>query len=131
MSVKAQGFIQGTHYLTTISSGKNTILSDEPVKHGGMEKGMNPFEILASALVSCTCATLRMYIDRKQWKVSEIHVNVELERDLKQNITHIQRSIEFTGQLTSEQHERLLAIANACPVHKILIGTIEINTTTK
>ncbi len=128
MSANAHGIIRETHYLTTISSGKNTILSDEPIAHGGMEKGMNPYEILASALVACTCATLRMYIDRKQWTVSEINVNVELERDTKQNITNIERNILLTGELNPEQHERLLFIAKSCPVHKLLTGSIEIQT---
>jgi len=129
MSAKANGTIGKTHYLTEITAGKNTILSDEPIWNGGEEKGMNPFEILASALVACTCATLRMYADRKEWDVQSIHTEVTLDREAKPGETLIERNIQVVGNLSPEQEERLLFIANKCPVHQILTHTIEVSTT--
>ena len=127
--VKAVGTIGNEHYLTKISAGKNTIFSDEPTWNGGKAKGMNPFEILASSLVACTCATLRMYADRKEWKVEKIHAEVSFERDPKAESLVFNREIIITGDLTEEQRSRLLMIANKCPVHQILTHTIEVQTT--
>ncbi len=129
MSAKASGTIGKAHYLTEITAGKNSILSDEPTWNGGEEKGMNPFEILASALVACTCATLRMYADRKGWEVDSIHAEVILDREAKPGETLFNRTIQVIGNLTQEQEERLLFIANKCPVHQILTHTIEVSTT--
>jgi len=126
---KAIGTIGRQHYLTEISAGKNTVISDEPTWNGGEEKGMNPFELLASSLVACTCATLRMYADRKEWDVEKIHAEVSFERDPKAEVTSFTREITITGDLTEEQRSRLLIIANKCPVHQILTHAIEVQTT--
>lgn len=131
MATTASGIIRREHYYTEISAGNNTIVSDEPTWNGGEEKGMNPFELLASSLVACTCATLRMYADRKAWNVEAIEVEVILDRDLKEGATTFVRNIRIEGDITPEQRERLLTIANKCPVHQILTHTIEIETTLK
>lgn len=127
MVTKVSALIGTVPYLTTISSEGKTIIGDEPLDKGGQDKGFNPFELLASSLASCTCATLRMYIDRKQWPVSEIETQVVLEREGER--TRFERIISFKGTITEEQRQKLSAIANACPVHKMLSGTIEISTT--
>ena len=117
------------HYKVVLSAGKNTIIGDEPIDKGGGDEGMNPYEILASALGACTCATVRMYADRKEWKLEGINVTLTLTRDDEKNATNITRDIEFVGALSPEERERLLAIANKCPVHKILTNPINIQTT--
>lgn len=66
MAISVIGNIGKEHYLTKITAGKNEILSDEPLWNAGEDRGMNPFELLASSLIACTCATLRMYVDRKK-----------------------------------------------------------------
>jgi putative redox protein len=40
----------------------------------------------------------------------------------------IRRRITVRGALNPEQHERLLQIANACPIHKVLSGEVRIAT---
>ncbi len=129
MSTTAKGTIGRKHYFTEIKAGSNTIVSDEPIWNGGEEKGMNPFELLASSLVACTCATLRMYIDRKDWDVEKIHVEVTMEREIKEETTGFTREITIEGNITEDQKQRSLVIANKCPVHKILTHTIEVQTT--
>lgn len=78
------------------------------------------------SLASCTAITLRMYADRKQWPVTQIQVEVAMEK--VEATTVFQREIFLAGELTDEQRERLLQIANACPVHKTLINPIQIDT---
>jgi putative redox protein len=111
------------------SSTGNVVIADEPVEKGGKDTGFSPKELLAAALAACTSATVRMYADRKQWPLSEVTIDVALEQDEKASKTVINRKINFIGNLNDEQRKRLLAVANACPVHKILSNPIEINTT--
>jgi putative redox protein len=106
----------------------NTVIADEPVDKGGKDAGFSPKELLASALAACTSATVRMYAERKNWPLDEIKVDVELERNEETNKTVISRRIQFIGTLDADQRKRLLAVANACPVHKILSNPVEINT---
>lgn len=104
----------------------NVIIADEPVDKGGQDKGFSPKELLASALGACTCATLRMYANHKAWALESIDAAVELIDEPGQ--TKFIRKIQLTGDLNEEQCTRLLAVANACPVHKILTHNIAIET---
>lgn len=117
-------------YRTEIISGSgNILISDEPQQLGGKNLGFNPTELLASSLASCTLITLRMYINRKQWNVSEINIKIDFERDSERNVTSFIRKIEVTGEVDEAQKQRLETIANSCPIHKTLTNTIEIKTT--
>jgi putative redox protein len=126
--IKVKAVIGQTDFKTDVFTETNSIISDEPLDNGGQDRGFNPYELLASSLASCTCATLKMYLNRKDWEVKEIIVEVTLERDKENNITNLNRKIAFEGNLTDEQQQRLLGIANACPVHKILTNPIQITT---
>lgn len=129
MAVRVQADIGVEKYFTKVSAGANTIITDEPIDKGGGNKGFNPYEVLAASLASCTAATLRMYIDRKQWQVGKISVEVILENDPQNHVAHFKRYISYEdAQLDEVQKKRLLAIAEACPVHKLLNGSIHINT---
>ena len=117
-------------YRTEIKSASgNIIIADEPQEAGGKNLGFSPSELLASSLASCTLITLRMYINRKQWYVSEINIKVDLEKDAEQNISLFSRKIEIIGEIDEEQRQRLHLIAEKCPIHKILTNTIKIQTT--
>lgn len=122
----ATALIGRTQYQTVVNSGGHGIITDEPLKADGSDTGMNPFSLLLASLASCTVITLRMYINRKMWPIEEIKADVEMFKTL--NGTRIETKLSFKGEVTDEQMERLLKIANACPIHKILIGNISINT---
>jgi len=68
MEVSVKAVLGNQLYYTEVTAGDNVLITDEPTDLGGQNKGFNPFEILATSLASCTAATLRMYMDRKQWK---------------------------------------------------------------
>lgn len=125
--VSAEAQIKRVHYQTTIRSANHTIIADEPESLMGTDTGMNPYSLLLSSLGSCTAITLRMYIDRKQWPVDEVLVKLDLYKTDTETL--INRHITFTADITDEQQQRLLAIANSCPIHKILTGHINIITT--
>jgi len=110
------------------SPSGNIIIADEPIENGGMNKGFSPKELLAAALAACTAVTLRMYADHKKWDLQEVKLEIELEQNDLKTKTIISRKLEFIGNLTEEQRTRLLSVANACPVHKLLTNPIEIIT---
>jgi putative redox protein len=70
-----------------------------------------------------------MYINRKQWNVSEINVKIDFERDSDRNVSLFTRKVEVIGEVDDIQRQRLETIANSCPIHKVLTHSIEIKTT--
>lgn len=129
MAITVKASLGKEKYYTEVVAGENTLITDEPIDKGGGNKGFNPFEILVTSLASCTAATLRMYIDRKEWNIDTINVEVELENFPLTKRAIFKRDITFEGTiLDEEQMKRLRAIADACPIHKILTNDIEILT---
>lgn len=128
MSTNIKAAIQKNHYKTTLSNGRNELIADEPTDIGGTDLGFSPSELLCSALAACTCATLRMYADRKGWALEDVQVSIDYERDNEQNTTLLKRHITLIGDLSADEKTRLLGIANKCPIHKVLTNPIEILT---
>lgn len=118
-------------YQTEIRTAKNTIISDEPEDLGGENTGFSPMELLAASLGSCTAITLRMYAERKKWDLKDVKVEVNFERDAEKNESKISRTIELIGNLTDKQKEKLMDVAENCPIHKALTNPIEIITEAK
>lgn len=117
------------HVVTTDSCA---LVADEPPPEGdGI--GPNPYELLLGALGSCTAMTLRLYADRKDWSLGSVRVELtherkhardcaECEQQSGSRIDVIRRYIVVTGALNANQAERLLLIAERCPVHRTLAG---------
>lgn len=126
------GEIGISKYQSTIVWRNGKFIADEPVASGGKDEGPDPFTLLLSALVSCTLATLRMYIDRKGWDISAISVEANLYQYNKEDklTTTIDRDIKFLSPVTDEQRERLTDIAKSCPISKILQGELLVRTFT-
>lgn len=126
---KITSSIKKENYKIEIQSPSgNVIIADEPIDMGGKDLGFSPKELLASALAACASATVKMYADRKDWDLEEVKISIELDFIPKENRTIINRKLAFIGNLDETQKNRLLTIANACPVHKVLSNPIEINT---
>lgn len=113
-------------YRTELITNGHNLVADEPDEVGGKNLGPGPGEFLMVSLASCTAITVRMYADRKQWPLEKIRVEVTSERNDKTTI--FIRHVYFEGALDDAQRNRLLQIANACPVHKTLTNPIEIKT---
>ena len=117
-----------THYAHTITVNGHALTADEPERLGGKNAGPAPFDLYLASLAACTAITLRMYAERKQWPLE----GVEVELDYTQRDKHrtaISRTVHLRGPLDAAQRERLLQIADACPVHRILTGEVAIATT--
>ena len=124
-----EGSIGTQKYLCTISWRNGTLLMDEPENVGGQNIGPDPFSTFLASLAGCTLSTLRMYIDRKGWDIPEIHISLNLTQENNDNLlTTISREITFSKEVSHEIKERLLIIAEKCPVSKILKNQVIINT---
>jgi putative redox protein len=123
-------------YVTEIMAGKHSLIGDEPVSHGGEDIGPNPYDFVISGLGCCTGMTLRMYADRKKWPLDGVKVHLShykeevpddsLPEGKTKRIDVIERAIEIEGDLDQSQRERLLEIANRCPVHRTLHSEIDV-----
>ena len=109
-----------------LSAGDLHFLSDVEVSKGGGETGPSPHEYLGAALAACTSMTLKMYASRKAMSLENAIVIVDIERI--DDVEKFTRDIQLIGNLSVEEKERLIEIANKCPIHKALAGQIQIKT---
>lgn len=108
----------------SILVGAHRLQADEPTELGGEDAGPEPHEYLLAALGACTSMTVTMYAERKGFKLSQ--VRVDLRGDKTPDAFVIHRVIFLEGELDEEQRTRLLEIAEKCPVHRTLRGTIQV-----
>jgi putative redox protein len=109
-----------------LTAGELKFLSDAEISKGGTNTGPSPHEYLGAALAACTSMTLKMYAGRKEMPLENAIVTVDIER--VDDVEKLSRDIQLIGNLSSEEKERLIEIANKCPIHKALAGQIQIKT---
>ena len=117
-------------FRTVLEARTHSFIADEPRALKGSDAGPTPYEYLLGAVASCTTITLRMYADRKGWPLESATVSVRQARahepDCEQcevedvGISRIERRIELKGNLTAEQRERMIHIADRCPVKQTM-----------
>lgn len=110
-----------------VDARQHTFFGDEPGELGGADTGVTPYEMLLGAIGSCKAITARMYAERKGWKLDAVRVQLEHERpEERGGPESIRVTLAFEGDLDQEQRERLLAIAEKCPVQKTVTGELHI-----
>ena len=122
-------------FLRGMYSNEHFLRADEPIKYGGSNLGPSPYDLLLMGLGACTSMTLRMYANRKKLSLDDIEVRLQHDRvhaedcvDCASGIERITRSISLRGDLDAEQRQRLLEIADKCPVHRTLESDLRIVT---
>ncbi len=125
-------------YTTDIMARHHSLTADEPVSVGGNDYGPSPYELLNASLGACTAMTLQMYARRKKWDLQEVEVHLEHYKDYaadrekaedgKSKMDYFDRAIKLKGDLDERQRQRLLEIANKCPVHRTLHNDVKVNT---
>ncbi len=122
----------------TVSVGPHQLLADEPVVAGGDDTGLAPYDFVLAGLGACTSMTMRLYADRKSLPLerttvtlrhSKIHAEDCAECETKAGmLDQIERVITMEGPLSAEQRDKLMEIADKCPVHRTLTSEIHIVT---
>lgn len=129
-------------YGQVIQAGPHRFTADEPKSLGGQDTGATPYDFLAAALGSCTSITLRMYANRKgmaleKITVSVLHTKVHADdcegcgEGREGRIDVFDRVIDLTGELSPDERQRLLEIADRCPVHMTLEKSSAVRTRLK
>ena len=125
---------QDKKFTRRIYTEKHQLIADEPLSFGGADQGPNPYEYLLSSLGACTSMTIRMYANRKNLKLDNVEVILEHSRIHAEDceecestagfVDRIDKTIKLEGDLSEEERQRLLEIADKCPVHKTLHNEI-------
>lgn len=128
-------------FTTRLRAGRHGLVADEPASVGGRDFGPTPYDYLIAGLGACTAMTMKMYARRKQWVLTQAAVHLTHQKihaedcaDCEQKtgrIDRVTRTIELEGELDQEQRQRLLEIADRCPVHRTLDTGINIVTELK
>lgn len=131
-NLEAEGFT------TQVKAGKHYFIADEPISFGGNDFGPTPYELVSAGLAACTSMTIQMYARRKKWSVENVETHVNYDKKHAQDckdcsskdakIDTFERIIDIKGNLSDSQVQKLLEIAEKCPVHRTLHGNIEIMT---
>lgn len=123
-------------FTTYIRSGQHRFIADEPEEVGGKNYGPNPYDYVTAGLAACTNMTLMMYARRKKWDLQKVEVTINHAKEhfkdcencdqANARIDVFRKTIVFKGDLSQEQKQRLMEIANQCPVHRTLTGEVNI-----
>ena len=129
---------RGAAFRTEIAAGRHVFVADEPVAVGGADAAPTPYDYLLAALGTCTGMTLRAYAARKEWPLDEVTVRMTHGKvhgideqhcaDREARVDRIERELRIEGDLSAEQRERLLEIADRCPVHRTLTAGVFVET---
>ncbi len=117
------------------------MVADEPVSMGGTHLGPAPYGYLMAGLGACKAMTLRMYSVCKKWPLDSVTVKLNHQKihaadceacETKEGkLDQIECEIDLTGDLDNQQKQRLLQIADRCPVHRTLKSEIFIKSALK
>ncbi|ALD20223.1 OsmC family protein [Hymenobacter sp. DG25A] len=132
--------VRATALLADVRAGRHTFFVDEPVEVGGQDTGPTPYDMLLSALGTCTAITLRVYANQKKWPLETIEIRLRHQRVHEQDCEHseepgymldeVHKEVRLLGPLTATQRQRLQLVSEKCPVQKTLTsGTLRIITT--
>jgi len=118
-------------YQQAVTVGQHQLIADEPIDVGGADAGPAPFDYVMAGLGACTSMTLRMYAERREIALTHISVSLNHEKVMLEGVSRdrIERTITLEGSLTDEQRQRLLEIANKCPVHRAFSQSLIIEST--
>ena len=114
----------------TVSVREHAFAVDEPEANGGEDAGATPHDLYDSALGACKAMTVLWFASRKGMPIEDIQVAVDRDdSDEGNGIYRLRVTLSLGGPLTDVQRGELLAVADKCPVHKLMTRvTTEVRT---
>jgi putative redox protein len=105
----------------TVSVREHAFAVDEPEGNGGEDAGPTPHDLYDSALGSCKALTVLWYADRKRMPLEDIRVTVDRDdSEERKGVYRLRVTLSLGGPLSDAQRHELLAVAEKCPVHKLM-----------
>jgi uncharacterized OsmC-like protein/predicted DsbA family dithiol-disulfide isomerase len=108
-----------------VTVGPHQIVSDLPNEDDGNDAGPGPADLLLAALGACTAMTVQWSADK--YKMPLRGVDVRLSQSHTEAGHVFRRSIVLDGELTEAQRAQLERAADACPISRILLGEISVD----
>jgi putative redox protein len=102
---------------------QHRLITDQPERLGGEGSGPSPHELFPAALAACVTVTLVQYARTKGWELGDVHVAVDYDHHSTPRRFDV--AVEFSGDLTDAQLERLARVARACPLRRSIEAGIE------
>lgn len=125
-------------FSTSMKVGNHYMIADEPEEFGGNDFGPSPYELVSAGLSACTAMTIQMYVKRKGWDLQNVEVHTSYSKSHAEDcqdcespetkIDTFHRELRLTGNINEKQTQRILEIANKCPVHKTLHSETQVIT---
>ena len=125
-------------FTTKMKIGDHFFVADEPESVGGNNFGPNPYEFVSAGLAACTAMTIKMYTSFKKWDLEHVEVHTSYDKKYAEDCENCEsntakidtftREIKITGNLDEKQRDRIINIANKCPVHKTLHNEVNVET---
>ena len=125
-------------FSTSMKVGNHYMMADEPEDFGGNDFGPSPYELVSAGLSACTAMTIQMYVKRKGWDLQNVEVHTSYSKSHADDcqdcespgakIDTFHRELKLTGSIDEKQTQRILEIANKCPVHKTLHSETQVIT---
>ena len=130
--------VLGESTQVTLHARQHSWRADEPPELGGTDTGPTPYELLLGSLAACTLATLRLYANHKGIELGGVEIELSHGRihardcedceSTEGRIDQFERELVLTGSLSEEQRQRMLEIADRCPVHRTLHAEVKVRT---
>jgi len=125
-------------FSTSMKVGNHYMMADEPEKFGGNDFGPSPYDLVSAGLSACTAMTIQMYVKRKGWDLQNVEVHTSYSKSHAADcedcespgskIDTFHRELKLTGNIDKKQTQRILEIADKCPVHKTLHSETQVIT---
>jgi len=112
-----------------VAAGPARIVADQPLEAGGLDLGPTPHQLVSAGLASCVAQTVRLYANQKGWPLGHVQVSVAHQKDEAQTPADgFIVTVKLEGPLSAEQTERLMQIADRCPIHRMLAAGARVTT---
>jgi len=105
-------------------------VTDISPAEGGEDAGPSPHDLYDAALGACKSLTVLWYARKKGMAVDDVQTRVERDdADERKGTYRLTATVTVRGALSDAQLHELLAVAQKCPVHKLMTAvTTDIDT---
>lgn len=108
----------------------HALIADVSEAEGGADSGPSPHDLYDAALGACKALTVMWYARKKGIPVEDVRTRIERDDSQERSgVYKLSARLQIKGALSDAQLQELHAVAQKCPVHKLMTTvTTEITT---